>query len=59
MQGVSRGQSCLTQGLALAIVGSIHELLPARVEAGETAAIGELARHAEAFVLRVAGSRAA
>jgi len=51
--------SSLTQDLALAIVGGIHELVLARIEAGETAAIGELTRSAAEFVLRVAGSRAA
>ena len=55
----SDGESRLTHDLALAIVGGIHELLLARIEAGETAAIGELTRSAAEFVLRVAGSRLA
>lgn len=45
----------LTQDLALAIVGGVHELLLARIEAGETAAVGELTRSAAEFLLRVAG----
>jgi len=57
VNGAPQGEGRLTQDLALAIVGGIHELLLARIEAGEAAVIGELTRSASEFVLRVAGSR--